>query len=654
MTVEAVKETRGFETEVRQLLDLMVHSLYSNKDIFLRELISNASDAADKLRFEALSDDGLYEGDGDLAIEVAYDRDARTISVRDNGVGMSHDEVVHNLGTIAKSGTREFFRSLTGDEAKDAQLIGQFGVGFYSSFIVADRVTVTTRRAGLEPSEGVRWESDGQGEYTVEPVEVERRGTEVVLHLREGENELLDGYRLRGILRRYSDHITVPVMMTSETPPQPAADSEEGEDREAAETAAAPALEQVNSGTALWARATSEVSDEEYDEFYKHVAHDFEAPLARSHNRVEGNVEYTSLLYLPARAPFDLWDRNVRRGVHLYVRRVFIMDDAEQLMPSYLRFVRGVVDSADLPLNVSREILQQSKEIDSIRAGCVKRVLGVIEGLAKNDAEKFTSFWEQFGRVFKEGMIDDHKNRDRIAKLLRFASTHGEDSTQSVSLDDYVGRMKEGQDKIFYVTADNWATARHSPHLEAFLAKGVEVLLLTDEIDEWVVHHLPEFDGKELQSVAKGSVSLDGVAGDGDADEDAPKPDPEQHADIVEALKGCLGERVKDVRVSSRLTSSPACLVADEHEMGAHLERILRAAGQEIEGAKPILEVNPQHGLVQRFAAEGDERRRGDIAGVLLDQAILSEGGRLADPAAFVRSVNVLIVSEGLPDLDGA
>jgi len=650
MTAEAVKETRGFETEVRQLLDLMVHSLYSNKDIFLRELVSNASDAADKLRFEALSDDGLYEGDGELAIEVSCDPQARTITVRDNGIGMSTDEVVQNLGTIAKSGTREFFGALTGDEARDAQLIGQFGVGFYSSFIVADRVTVTTRRAGVDRSAGVRWESDGKGEYTVEPLEVERRGTEVVLHLREGEDDLLDAYRLRGIVRRYSDHITVPVKMAAESPaaPAPATEVESDDDAESVDDAGAPdsvpALEQVNSGTALWARSSTELTDEEYDGFYKHVAHDFEAPLARAHNRVEGNVEYTSLLYLPARAPFDMWDRNVRRGVHLYVRRVFIMDDAEQLMPSYLRFVRGVIDSADLPLNVSREILQQSKQIDSIRAGCVKRVLGTVEGLVKTEPEKFETFWKEFGRAFKEGMIEDAKNRDRIAKLLRFSSTHNEDAAQDVSLEDYVARMKEGQGRIYYVTADNWATARHSPHLEAFLAKGVEVLLLTDEIDEWVVHHLSEFDGKELQSVAKGEVALDAVEG---GEEEAPKPDPEQHADLVQALEGCLGDRVKDVRVSSRLTSSPACVVADEHEMGAHLERILRAAGQDVDGAKPILEVNPAHGLVRRFSAEGDESRRADIARVLLDQAILSEGGRLSDPAAFVRSVNELIVSSG-------
>jgi molecular chaperone HtpG len=648
MSVEAAKETRGFEAEVRQLLDLMVHSLYSNKDIFLRELVSNASDAADKLRFEALSDGDLYEGEGDLVIEVIPDKDARTVTVRDNGIGMSFDEVVDNLGTIAKSGTREFFRALTGDQAKDARLIGQFGVGFYSSFIVADRVTVTTRRAGLGAETGVRWESSGEGEYTIEHLEVPGRGTEVTLHLREGEDELLDGYRLRGILRRYSDHITVPVMMPIEggdAGDEDAGDEDAGDEDAGGEEVGR--LEQVNSGKALWSRAAAEIQDEEYDTFYRHVAHDFEAPLARAHNRVEGNLEYTSLLFVPARAPFDLLDRNVRRGVHLYVRRVFIMDDAEQLMPPYLRFVRGVIDSADLPLNVSREILQQSKQIDSIRAGCVKRVLNLVDNLVENEPEKFTTFWREFGRVFKEGIIDDPKNRERVAKLLRFASTANDDAAQVVSLEEYVARMKPGQEPIYFVTADNWATARHSPHLEAFLAKGVEVLLLTDEIDEWVVHHLTEFDGKPLQSVAKGTVSLEGI--EGADDEQAPKSDPGAHQALVEALKSCLGERVKDVRVSERLTTSPACVVADEHEMGAHLERVLRAAGQELDGAKPILEINPDHLVLHRFESERSEQRRRDLAEILLDQAVLSEGGRLGDPAAFVRRVNDLIVAVADP-----
>lgn len=627
MSVEARKENLGFQTEVKQLLDLMIHSLYSNKEIFLRELISNASDAADKLRFEALSNGDLYEGDGELAIRIHFDKDARTITVSDNGIGMSREEVVDHLGTIAKSGTRQFFDSLTGDQAKDAQLIGQFGVGFYSCFIVADRVTLTSRRAGLAAEDGVRWESSGEGDYTVETVERPSRGTEVVLHLREGEDEFLDAFRLRDIVHRYSDHISLPISMPAE-----------GEDAEGEET--------VNKATALWTRAKNDVSEEEYNEFYKHVAHDFQDPLALIHSKVEGKLEYTSLLYIPARAPFDLWDRQGRRGVKLYVRRVFIMDDAEHLLPPYLRFVRGIVDSNDLPLNISREILQRNKQIDSIRAGCVKRVLGLLEGMARDDKDKYTTFWKEFGRVLKEGLIDDSANKDSLAKLLRFSSTHDEREEQEVSLEDYVGRMKEGQEKIYYITAANFGTARNSPHLEVFRKKGIEVLLLTDEVDEWVVSHLPEFDGKGLLSVAKGDLALGAL----DSEEEGAESETpsEDHKSLVERLKTVLDAQVKDVRVTSRLTQSPACLIADEGEMGAHLERLLKAAGQQIAASKPILEINPDHAIVKRLGEEADERFA-DWAHILFDQALLSEGGQLADPAGFVRRLNSMFADFAEP-----
>lgn len=634
MTESQAKETHGFQTEVRQLLDLMIHSLYSNKEIFLRELISNASDAADKLRFEALSNESLYEGDGDLEIRVGYDRNARTITVRDNGVGMSYQEIIDNLGTIAKSGTRQFFEALTGDQAKDAQLIGQFGVGFYSSFIVADRVTVTSRRAGVGPEGGVRWESTGEGEFSVEHVEVPKRGTEVVLHLREGEDQFLDGFRLRSIIKRFSDHISLPILMQKEG-------EEEGE-------------ETVNSATALWTRAKHEITENEYHEFYKHVAHDFEDPLAYVHSKVEGKLEYTSLLFIPSRAPFDLWDRNVRRGVNLYVRRIFIMDDAEQLMPAYLRFVRGVIDSSDLPLNISREILQQNRQIDGIRSGSVKKVLDLLANIAENDAGKYAGFWKEFGKVLKEGIIEDAKNRESIAKLLRFSSTRSGPTECTVSLEDYVSRMREGQKKIYYITADSNATARNSPHMEVFNEHDVEVLLLTDEIDEWLVHHLSEFDGKELQSVTKGELDLDELAAEkkgkkGSGDEKA-------RADMVKRFREALGDRVKDVRVTSRLTASPACLVADEHEMGAHLERILKAAGQEVQRSRPVLEINPDHFMVRHVSEEADADRRREWSGIIFDQALLSEGGQLDDPAGFVKRLNELVFSETLaraPDSPG-
>ena len=621
------KETLGFQTEVKQLLHLMIHSLYSNKEIFLRELISNASDAADKLRFEALADPALYAGDTDLKIRVSCDPVARTITISDNGIGMSREEVIQNIGTIAKSGTREFFQSLTGDQAKDANLIGQFGVGFYSAFIVADRVTLTTRRAGAD--EAVRWESEGGGEYTLEPVVKASRGTEVTLHLREGEDELLSDFRLKSIIRKYSDHIALPIVMKGSK-----------WDEEKKEQVPTDEDETVNQASALWARPKSEVSEEQYHEFYKHVAHDFEAPLAYTHNRVEGRQEYTQLLYVPANAPFDLWDRQHRRGLKLYVRRVFIMDDAEQLLPTYLRFVRGVVDSNDLPLNVSREILQQSKDIDAIRSGCTKRVLSLLEDLQENQKDKYTRFWTEFGSVLKEGMGEDFANKDRIAKLLRFASTHTDTPEQIVTLADYVARMKEGQDKIYFVTADSFAAAKNSPHLEIFRKKGVEVLLLSDRVDEWVVGHLEEFEGKELQSVAKGGLDL------GKLEDEAEKKEHEKQADeykdLTQKIKTALGERVKEVRVTWRLTASPACVVADEFDVSGNLQRMLKAAGQNVPEAKPILEINPDHPMVQRLKYE--EKRFDDWSHVLLDQAQLAEGGTLEDPAGFVKRLNELML----------
>ena len=627
----AIKETLGFQAEVKQLLDLMIHSLYSNKEIFLRELISNASDACDKLRFEALTNNGLFESDADLKIRVSFDKAARTITIADNGIGMSREEVIANIGTIARSGTREFFSKLTGEQAKDANLIGQFGVGFYSSFIIADKVTLTTRRAGLPADTGVRWESDGGGEFTLEPVEKAARGTEVTLHLREGEDDMLSGTQLRSIVRKYSDHIVLPIVMKKET-----------WDKDRSEYTVSAEDETVNQANALWARPKSEVTQEQYDEFYKHVAHDMEPPLCHAHARVEGSKEYTQLLYIPAKAPFDLWDREHRRGIKLYVRRVFIMDDAEQLMPNYLRFVRGVIDSADLPLNVSREILQQSKDIDAIRSGSVRRVLGMLEDLAENHPEKFATFWTEFGKVFKEGIGEDFANRERIAKLLRFSSTQADSETQDVSFAQYIARMKEGQDKIYYVTADTFAAAKSSPHLEVFRKKGIEVLLLAERIDEWMVGNLHEFEGKALQSVAKGELDLGKLA---DADEkEAQEKASGEHKDLVEKMQKALGERVKEVRVTLRLTESPACLVAGEHELGANLERLLKAAGQKVPPSKPILEINPQHPLVLRLTGEADAQRFDDWSHVLFDQALLSEGGQLEDPAGFVKRLNQLML----------
>ena len=608
------RETLGFQAEVKQLLHLMIHSLYSNKEIFLRELISNGADAADKLRFEALADNRLYESDPDLKIAISVDKAARTLTVSDNGIGMSRDEVVQNIGTIAKSGTREFFQSLTGDQAKDARLIGQFGVGFYSSFIVADRVTLVTRRAGSP--DAVRWECDmskGSGEYTIEPADKALRGTDVVLHLRDGEDDLLDEFRLKSIVRKYSDHIAIPVRMGDET---------------------------VNQANALWARPKSEITDEQYIEFYKHVAPDFEAPLVWTHNRVEGRQEYTQLLYVPARAPFDLWDRQHRHGLKLYVRRVFIMDDAEHLLPAYLRFVRGVVDSADLPLNVSREILQQSRDVEAIRAGCTRRVLGLLDELAQKTPEKYAAFWKEFGRVLKEGVGEDHANREAVAKLLRFATTRSETEEESVSLADYVARMKEGQDRIYYVTAESFRAAAGSPHLEIFRKRGVEVLLLSDRVDEWLVANLREFEGKPLASVARGELGLEKIKGAEDASTDH---EVGKYKDLLAGLKRALGEKVKDVRISERLTESPSCLIADEHDIGGNLARILKAAGQKVPAAKPILEINPEHAIVQRLKPEAASF--GDWAGLLYDQALLAEGGQLDDPAGFVRRTNALMLS---------
>jgi molecular chaperone HtpG len=626
--MSATKETLGFQAEVKQLLQLMIHSLYSNKDIFLRELISNASDAADKLRFEGLSDGALFENDPELKIRVAFDREARTLTITDNGIGMSRQEVIEHIGTIAKSGTREFFSQLSGDQKKDAALIGQFGVGFYSAFIVADRVTLTTRRAGLTAEHGVRWESEGAGDYTLETVDKPGRGTEVVLHLREGEDEFLSDYKIKSIIRTYSDHITLPIVM-KKTEWKDGVETPTDED------------ETVNRASALWARAKKDVSEEEYQAFYKHVAHDFEPPLAWSHNRVEGKQEYISLLYVPSRAPFDLYDRDRRHGIKLYVRRVFIMDDAEQLMPAYLRFVRGVIDSADLPLNVSREILQSSRDIDAIKAGSVKKVLGLLEDLAENQPEKYVEFWNAFGKVLKEGPGEDFANKEKIAALLRFASTHTDSDAQVVSLKDYIGRMKEGQSTIYYITADSFAAAKHSPHLEIFRKKGIEVLLLSDRVDEWLSGNLNEFDGKPLKSVAKGGLDLGEL--EDEAEKTAQKEAEDAMKPLVERIKTTLGERVKDVRVTHRLTDSPACLVTGEGDMSANLERLLKAAGQAAPTVKPTLEINPSHALVTRLNSESDEDRFADWANLLFEQALLAEGGQLDDPASFVRRLNGLL-----------
>jgi molecular chaperone HtpG len=621
------RETLGFQTEVKQLLQLMIHSLYSNREIFLRELISNASDACDKLRFEALHNASLFESDSDLQIRISYDKQGRTITVSDNGIGMSRDEVVNNLGTIAKSGTREFFSSLSGDQQKDASLIGQFGVGFYSAFIVSDKVTVVTRRAGESADQGVRWESDGGGEFTIEMMEKTDRGTEVTLHLRQEQDDLLDGHKLRSIIHKYSDHIVQPILMKKE-------EWKDGKQMITDED------ETVNQASALWARSKNDISEEEYKAFYKHVGHDYDDPLAWTHARVEGRQEYTQLLYIPSHAPFDLWDQKARHGVKLYVRRVFIMDDAEQLLPSYLRFVRGIVDTNDLPLNVSREILQESKDIEAIRSGCTKKILGLLEDLATNDKDKYAKFWAEFGLVLKEGTGQDFANQGKIAGLLRFASTHADTIEEAVSLADYIGRMKDRQDKIYYITADTFNAAKNSPHLEVFRKKGIEVLLLSARVDEWVVGSLPEFEGRQLVSVAKGGLDL------GNLEDEAEKQEQEKqasdHKELTDKIKTSLTERVKDVRVTHRLTDSPACLVADEHDIGGNMARMLKAAGQKIPTTKPILEINPNHPVVIRLKEE--QKYFDDWAAVLFDQALLAEGGQLDDPAGFVKRVNQLML----------
>jgi len=634
MTV-ASKETLGFQAEVKQLLQLMIHSLYSNKEIFLRELVSNASDASDKLRFEGIANPDWYGDDPDLKIIVGFDKVARTVTISDNGIGMSRDEVIANLGTIARSGTKEFFTKLSGDQQKDAALIGQFGVGFYSAFIVADRITVDTRRAGLPAKDGVRWESDGSGEFTVESIDRPQRGTSITMHLREGEDDFLSSYKLKSIIRKYSDHISLPIQMNKEE-----------WDEEKKEQVIKDELESINQSSALWARAKSEITAEQYDEFYKHLSHDFENPLCYSLNRVEGRSEFTQLLYVPARAPFDLWDRNKRGGIKLYVKRIFIMEDAEQLMPMYLRFVTGVIDSVDLPLNVSREILQESRDVKVIRESSTKRVLSMLEELANSDDEdkkkKYLTFWRQFGQVLKEGVGEDQANQERILKLLRFGSTHLDSTEQTVSLAEYVLRMKEGQDKIYYVTGETFNAAKNSPHLEIFRKKGVEVLLLSDRVDEWMLSFFTEFDGKQLTSVAKGDLDV-GVLGD-EKEKKEHEETEKDFKDLLEKMKTILVDKAKDVRITFRLTDSPACLVSDENELSGNLLRMLKAAGQQTPDTKPILEVNPEHPLLLKL--KHDDKQFDEWTNVLFDQALLSEGGQLNDPAGFVRRINQLLLNQ--------
>ena len=639
MSVEANQETLGFQTEVKQLLDLMVHSLYSNREIFLRELISNASDAGDKLRFEALQDDGLYEKDSDLKIRVEFNKELKTITVLDNGIGMSRDEVIENLGTIAKSGTKQFFEALTGDQTKDSQLIGQFGVGFYSCFIAAKKVEVITRRAGESRANGVRWISEGENDYSIETVDRAKRGTKVVLHLREDADEFLNGYRLREIITKYSDHISFPIIMDKEDVKDDISDKDKDKDKDKIESGE----DIVNSATALWTRNKKEIKNEEYNEFYKHIGHDFEDPLAHIHNKVEGKLEYTSLLYIPSRAPFDLWDREQRHGVKLYVRRIFIMDDAQQLLPPWLRFIRGVIDSDDLPLNISREILQQNKVVDSIRSGCTKKIIGLLKSIAKNDEEKYQKFWKIFGKVLKEGVVDSTDYKDDLSHLFRFSSTHEDTEDQKVSLKDYVERMPESQKSIYYVIADSYMTAKSSPHLEIFRKKDIEVILLSEPIDEWVTTHLSEFDSKKLQSVNKGELDLGDIQDEGEKKKD--KESNKAHDELVKRIKDILDEKVKEVRVTSRLTTSPACLVSDDNDMGRHLEQILKASGQNIPGSKPILEINPDHPIIKKIDGEKDNDLFTDWSHILFDQALLSEGGQLADPVNFVNKLNAMIVS---------
>ena len=635
MTVDAHKETLEFKAEVSQVLDLVIRSLYSNKEIFLRELISNASDAAEKLRFESLTDEALLEDDPELRVRVSIDKEAGTITVSDNGIGLNRQEVVDTIGSIASSGTRRFLQAMSEGEVTDNALIGQFGVGFYSAYIVADKVTLTSRRAGLTAEHGVRWESDGRGSYTLETIDKPSRGTEVTLHLKEDEKEFLDAWRVRSVISKFSDHIAMPIEMVKE---DYGAEDDEKKDKDAE-----PELEQVNRGTALWMRNKAEISDEDYKEFYKHISHDFDEPLAWAHNRVEGTNEYTTLLYIPKRAPWDMWDREQKHGVKLYVRRVFIMDEADKLMPHWLRFVKGVVDSDDLPLNVSREILQHNRKIDTIRGANTKRILGLLETMAKDEPEKYQGFWSEFGKVLKEGPAEDFQNRERIGGLLRFASTHNDTDDQTVSLDDYIERMKDGQKDIYYITADSPAAARHSPHLEVFRKKGVEVLLLSDRVDEWLVNNLHEYKEKHLQSVTKGKLDL-GELADKEEKEKAEQAEKE-HEGLLKRLKDSLGERVEAVRVSTRLVDSPACIVVGEHDMSANLARVLKAVGQEAPSMKPTLEVNLEHPLVRRLEAESDQGRFDDLGMIVLDQAILAEGGQLDDPSAFVGRLNKLMLN---------
>ena len=626
MTVEAKKETLSFQTEVKQLLNLMIHSLYSNKEIFLRELVSNASDACDKLRFEALSDGALFEDDKDLKIQVDFDKEAGTVTITDNGVGMTREEVIANIGTIANSGTKKFLDNMTGEQAKDAQMIGQFGVGFYASFIVADLVTVETRRAGLTSEHGVRWHSSGEGEFDLENINKEERGTKIILHLKKDEEEFADDWRLRSIINKYSDHISLPISMFKR--------DDKGE--------LTDELEAVNKASALWTRSKSDIKEEEYKEFYKHVAHDFDEPLSWLHNRVEGTQEYTTLFYIPKRAPFDMFERDQKNGIKLYVKRVFIMDDADQLMPNYLRFIKGVVDSDDLPLNISREILQKNKHIDTIRGASSKKILGHLEKMAKNQPEDYATFWTEFGRVMKEGPAEDSGNKEKIAKLFRYASTNNDSDIENVSLDDYISRMKEGQDKLYYITGDSYAAVKNSPHLELFKKKGIEVVLMHDRVDEWMMSYLNEYDGKSFVNIAKGELDL------GDLEDKEEKKKAEKAAKDYESLlkqmTESLGDKVKEVRVSTRLTDSPSCLVVEQQDMAVSMQKILKQAGHEVPNIEPILEINIEHPLVKRLSDEQDDAKFSDWSHLLFDQAMLSEGGQLEDPVAFVTRINQLLL----------
>lgn len=633
MTVKSKKETLGFQTEVKQLLHLMIHSLYSNREIFLRELISNASDAADKLRFEALHNDGLLESDPNLDIRVDFDKKAKTITIADNGIGMNREDVIAHLGTIAKSGTADFLQRLTGDQKKDSQLIGQFGVGFYSAFIVADKVTVETRKADASAEQAVRWVSDGSGEFTVEGISKEKRGTSIILHLKDDAEEFADGWRLRNIIRKYSDHISIPILMVKQE--MPSEEEEKQEDK-------APEWETVNTAKALWTRSRSDITDEEYKEFYKHISHDFADPIKWSHNRVEGKLEYTSLLFIPAKAPFDLYNRDMQKGLKLYVQRVFIMDQADEFLPMYLRFIKGVVDSNDLSLNVSREILQKDPAVDSMKTALTKRVLDMLEKMAKKEEEQYAAFWKEFGQVLKEGPAEDFANREKVAKLLRFASTESKGTDQDQSLEGYVSRMKEGQDKIYYITAETHKAAANSPHLEVFRKKGIEVLLLSDRVDEWLMSHLNEFDGKQFADVARGDLDLGQL--DDEGDKKALEESAKEKEDLLKRIKDALADQVEEVRVTHRLTDSPACLVVGEHDMGAQMRKIMEAAGQAMPESKPIFEINPEHPLITRLDQEADEDRFADLCRVVFDQAKLAAGGQLDDPASYVQRLNKLLL----------